>query len=241
MGNVKDEERKEKCRKYSKEWHLKNKEKINEKKRIYYSNNKEKMRERKREYILKNKEKINQKRKERRLKNREKINQKNREKYKNNKYQLKYYIENKERVKEVQKKYRLNNKEKIKEIQKQYRLNNKDKKIKYIKDRLKNDLNFKLAISLRNRIREVIKNKNCKKSIKFIELLGCDVDEARKHLEKQFKEGMTWENHGEWHIDHIIPCASFDLTDPEQQKKCFHYTNLQPLWAKENLSKGCRI
>ncbi len=66
---------------------------------------------------------------------------------------------------------------------------------------------------------------------------------AREHLEKQFKEGMTWENHGlyGWHIDHIIPCASFDLTDLEQQKKCFHYTNLQPLWAKENLIKGVKI
>ena len=57
-----------------------------------------------------------------------------------------------------------------------------------------------------------------------------------------FKTGMTRENHGKvWHIDHIIPCASFDLTDPDQQKKCFHYTNLQPLWAKENLIKGVKI
>ena len=54
---------------------------------------------------------------------------------------------------------------------------------------------------------------------------------------------MTWENHGRygWHIDHIMPCSSFDLTDPEQQKKCFHYTNLQPLWAHENMSKGAKI
>jgi hypothetical protein len=62
-------------------------------------------------------------------------------------------------------------------------------------------------------------------------------------LQSKFKEVITWENHGKYagHIDHIIPCASFDLTDPEQQKKCFHYTNLQPLWAHENLSKGAKI
>ena len=52
---------------------------------------------------------------------------------------------------------------------------------------------------------------------------------------------MTWDNHGEWHIDHIKPCASFDLTDADQQRECFNYTNLQPLWAKDNLSKGAKI
>jgi hypothetical protein len=93
------------------------------------------------------------------------------------------------------------------------------------------------------RVREELKKNNIKKISKSPELLGCTVQEAREHLEKQFKEGMTWENHGlyGWHIDHIIPCASFDLTDPDQQKKCFHYTNLQPLWAKENLIKGAKI
>jgi hypothetical protein len=63
------------------------------------------------------------------------------------------------------------------------------------------------------------------------------------HLEAQFRDGMSWDNYGRygWHIDHIIPCSSFDLTDTDQQRKCFHYTNLQPLWAHENLSKGPRF
>jgi putative phage-type endonuclease len=65
----------------------------------------------------------------------------------------------------------------------------------------------------------------------------CDLDEC-DFLETKFKEGMTWENHGEWHIDHIKPCASFNLLDDYEQKKCFHYKNLQPLWATENLRKG---
>ena len=71
-------------------------------------------------------------------------------------------------------------------------------------------------------------------------MLGCSIKDLIIHIEKQFKEGMTWDNHSYngWHIDHIIPCASFDLSDPEQQKKCFHYTNLQPLWKQDNLSKS---
>ena len=60
----------------------------------------------------------------------------------------------------------------------------------------------------------------------------------RPWLEAQFLPGMTWDNHGEWHIDHIRPCASFDFSDPQQQKECSHYSNLQPLWAKDNLSKS---
>lgn len=75
---------------------------------------------------------------------------------------------------------------------------------------------------------------------KTLELLGCTVDELKRHLQIQFRPGMTWDNYGEWHIDHIRPCASFDLTDPEQQRQCFNFKNLQPLWAKDNLSKGAK-
>ena len=85
-------------------------------------------------------------------------------------------------------------------------------------------------------MRQALKNAN--KSDSTMNLVGCDIDSLRLHLEKLFEDGMNWDNHGEWHIDHIRPCASFDLTDPEQQRVCFHYTNLQPLWAKDNLSKG---
>jgi hypothetical protein len=83
-------------------------------------------------------------------------------------------------------------------------------------------------------------NKTQRKNNRTIDLLGCSVSFLKGYLEEKFKDGMTWENHGEWHIDHIKPCASFNLLDQEDQKKCFHYTNLQPLWAFENLSKGCK-
>jgi hypothetical protein len=78
------------------------------------------------------------------------------------------------------------------------------------------------------------------KSKSTIELLGCSVEEVWNHLESKFKAGMTKENHGLWHIDHHRPCASFDLADPKQQAKCFHYTNLKPLWATDNLKKGAK-
>ena len=87
-------------------------------------------------------------------------------------------------------------------------------------------------------LRNVIIANGSKKAAKTEELLGCTVAEARAHLEAQFLPGMSWDNHGEWHIDHIRPCASFDFSDPQQQKECSHYTNLQPLWAKDNLSKS---
>ena len=72
------------------------------------------------------------------------------------------------------------------------------------------------------------------------ELTGISIAELKAYLENQFSNGMTWENRGQWHIDHIRPCASFDFTDPEQQRECFHYTNLQPLWAEDNLAKSDR-
>jgi hypothetical protein len=89
-------------------------------------------------------------------------------------------------------------------------------------------------------IRAHLKKRNANKSDKTISLLGCSIKQFRMHLEKQFTEGMNWSNHGEWHVDHIIPISWFDLTKPEQQKKAFHYTNCQPLWAFDNISKRDR-
>ena len=69
-------------------------------------------------------------------------------------------------------------------------------------------------------------------------LIGCSIEKLKKHFEKQFKSDMSWFNYGKWHIDHIKPCCKFDLRKISEQKKCFHYTNLQPLWAKENFRKN---
>lgn len=97
---------------------------------------------------------------------------------------------------------------------------------------------------MRARMYEVLIGKVKSKST--LELLGCSPSELREYLESLFQDGMTWENYGNpngdhshcWHIDHIKPCASFDLTDPDQQKECFHYSNLQPLWSEDNFKKS---
>ena len=92
---------------------------------------------------------------------------------------------------------------------------------------------------IRNRVRAALNGKL--RSGSAIEMLGCSIDEARVHLESQFSEGMSWDNHGDWHIDHIKPLSWFDLSDPKQMAEACHYTNLQPLWGSENISKGNRF
>lgn len=147
-----------------------------------------------------------------------------------------YYEYNKEEILHQRKEYRDSNKDKIKEY---YETNKKkiiEQKKYYLRYKRKTDPYFRLVQNLRNRVGSAIKNNY--KSMSTLELLGCSIEEVKEHLEKQFKEGMTWENYGKWHVDHIRPISSFDLTDVEQQKVCFHYSNLQPLWAEENLRKS---
>lgn len=83
-----------------------------------------------------------------------------------------------------------------------------------------------------------LKHYTHKKEKHTLKYLGCDLKTVHQHLENQFTENMTWENQGKWHIDHIKPCASFDLSKEKEIDKCFHYTNLQPLWSFNNLSKS---
>lgn len=104
---------------------------------------------------------------------------------------------------------------------------------------LHNNLEKRILENCRVRVRCAI-NKGYK-SKRTIELIGCTIEELKNHLESKFEIGMTWENYGEWHIDHIRPCSSFDLTKEDEQKVCFNYMNLQPLWAKDNLRKGSKI
>ena len=113
-------------------------------------------------------------------------------------------------------------------------------RLKTEKRRRETDPNYKIKRLLRSRVKAAIKGAATKKYASTMELLGCTVEEVRRHIESLWKPGMTWGNHGQygWHIDHIRPCASFDLTDPAQQRQCFHWSNLQPLWAEENLRKS---
>ena len=151
----------------------------------------------------------------------------------------------KEKTREAMRTWRKNNPEKYKENRRRnYEQNIERCKIwtREYKRKLRKEKNPQhiLSESLRTRLYTVVKRGY--KRYKTGELVGCSWIDLKEHIEKQFQPGMCWENHGVrgWHIDHIKPCASFDLTDAEQQKVCFHYTNLQPLWARDNLTKGSR-
>lgn len=119
----------------------------------------------------------------------------------------------------------------------------KIKRREYKKEKRKNDIQYALRDKLRARIKEHLKLSNINKTTKSIDLLGCTIEDFKKHLESQFTDGMNWENMGfyGWHIDHIIPISKFDLTDIEEQKKAFNYKNTQPLWAKDNYQKKDKI
>jgi len=162
-----------------------------------------------------------------------------------------YHLKNKEKRNEYSRNFRkenpdyfknwgIKNKERISESNKKWYEKNKKKLFKKIKKRRRTDPSFRMLNNLRRRI--VLSLKGNSKSANTLKLLGIpNIEFLWFHLEKSFKPGMTRKNHGKWHIDHIIPCASFDLSKPKEQIKCFHYTNLQALWAHENISKGSRV
>jgi len=167
-------------------------------------------------YRLKNTDKIKKYHSKHYQKSKEKINARNR---RNWKLRQNDYAKTK-------KKYREANHEKIKTYRRAYQNN-----------RLRTDMDFKLRKNLRNRIRGLMRY-DIKKSAHTMELLGCTIQAFKVHIENQFKNGMSWNNYGEWQIDHIKPCAAFDLSSPEEQKICFHFSNMQPLWKEENRKKG---
>ncbi len=110
----------------------------------------------------------------------------------------------------------------------------------YIKSRRRTDVQFRLRTNLSARLRLAVHEAGTGKHANTMALVGCSIEELRLYLESKFLPGMTWDNYGlfGWHIDHIRPCVSFDLTKPEEQRRAFAYTNLQPLWATDNLKKG---
>ena len=136
--------------------------------------------------------------------------------------------------------YYLEHKNEIKVYKLEWYHKNNKRILRDIKTRMQIDLNFYLKTILRKRLLNALKAKHTEKQISAIELIGCSIEFLKLHLEKQFKPGMTWENRILWHVDHIRPCSKFNLINIKEQKLCFHYTNLQPLWANENLSKGNR-
>jgi len=159
----------------------------------------------------------------------------------NNKIQVKaynraYYREHKERMSKQHAAYYAAHRQEI--AHKKVRYNDAHREKRNSRDRQKRvtDPNYRLAWYLRARLRLAILNQQ--KVGSAVRDLGISIPEFRTYIETKFKPGMSWQNHGEWHLDHIRPLSSFDLTDREQFLQAAHYMNYQPLWGPENLAKG---
>lgn len=156
-----------------------------------------------------------------------------------NKRRREHRLENIEAYRKIEKQRYLNEREVLLKRKKEQYARHKKSQRAYERKREKENIEVLLASRLRSRLRRAISQGYRNTSV--IELTGCSILDLKKYSESKFLDGMNWNNYGEWHIDHILPCASFNLKDPKQQKACFHYTNLQPLWARDNISKGKRI
>lgn len=183
---------------------------------------KEKLREYKRRWWLKNRDRIlPEKRIKRKIRyrlNREKELKCSRE------WQKKHP----DRVSETKARWRKSNPEKSKQAQRDFWRRNRD------------NPSYRLRRNLTVAISKAISQRG-KKCARTVEFLGCSLDSFRMYLESRFEPGMTWENYGRvWHIDHIVPSSIFDLSKTSHQKRCFHFSNLQPLFARDNAAKKDR-
>jgi hypothetical protein len=152
-----------------------------------------------------------------------------------------YKQKNKKVISDYNKKYKSEHKEEITNYNQQYNISNRESIQKrhtvYLREKRKSDPHYKISVTCRNRIKKLIKGEH-----KSSTLIDCNADFLIEWLSSNFNKKMTLQNHGEyWHIDHVIPCNSFDLTKEDDLKKCFHWTNLQPLEAMKNLSKKDKI
>lgn len=201
-------------REYAKSWYLENAEQVKNKRKKRYLKKKKKELENAKKYYSKNKEKILSCCKLWSLKNKEKIKESNK----------KWKTSNPEKIRKYRSNYRSRNRQKINERNRRWLATTKGK----------------LENALRCGAKRIAYYSGAKKKFPTVKFLGCTFAKAKQHIESQFKNGMSWDNFGKWHIDHIRPLASFDLTDVNQQLMAGHYTNLQPLWATENIVKGAK-
>tara|TARA_B110000503_G_C7114074_1_gene399488 strand:- start:348 stop:1163 length:816 start_codon:yes stop_codon:yes gene_type:complete len=228
------------CRKeYRKEYNLKHREKINEYQKLYSEQNKELIKQKAKEYsrtaIFKERCKS--------------YKQRNRDKVllEKKKYNARPEVKEKKKLynRERAEKLRLSKPPKVKK-EKVVKVKPPVKTLEekrvwrraYKKRKMATDISFRIRVNLYKRLYTAL-NRTNKKSASTVELLGCNVKFLKSYLESKFLPTMTWDNYGTlWHIDHIIPCASFDLSDSKQQNRCFHYSNLQPLFALTTIING---
>jgi len=214
----------EKTAEYLREYRKANREKLAGYNREWYKANLERAAKCSREHYKANREKVAERTRKWRRANPEKAAEHSR----------KYREANREKIAERKRRYRETNCEKVAEYNREYRRNRKAE-----------DIQFKLVCNLRNRLYHAVKGNF--KNGSAVRDLGCTIEELKEYLEAKFEPGMTWENWGRgggkdvWNIDHVRPLSSFDLTDRKQLKKVCHYTNLQPLWAEDNMRKGDKM
>ncbi len=214
-----EDEKKARKRERHRQWRAKNREKIAANSRRWYEANLEENRKESRE-------------KTRRLRQNPKTRDRARAATR------RWQAENPEKVAEKSRKYYAANREKVLARCREWEAENRERVNAAM--RLRNSTpEGKIEVAIRNATKR-IKGRGGAKPDSSIRLLGCTVDEARAHVERQFLPGMSWDNHGKWEIDHVRPISSFDLNDPEQVRACAHYTNLQPLWLADNRAKGAR-
>ncbi len=149
-----------------------------------------------------------------------------------------FYHKNKERILEMRKKYSAENSKKMAKRRRKYQDEHRAERSAYMKMKKKTDIQYKLRISVRSRLGSALRDSA--KGGSAVKDLGCTISELKFYLEGKFKDGMTWKNWSikGWHIDHVIPLSFYDLSDREQFLAACHYTNLQPMWAVENLKKA---
>lgn len=225
---------KEEARAYNKAYREKNAKRIAAQRKAYRANNKDKIAQQRRDYLKRNSEKLRQTQRLKYIKNKDKYSEQAK----------KYYKENSETIKERTRAYYYANrdailakeKEKIK-TPKQVEAARKSA-ARYARERRKSDALFTITGRMRCRINDALRKRGFPKTGKTEELLGCSYETLLHHLESQFRDGMSWGNRNHWHIDHITPLAS--ARTEEELTKLFHYTNLQPLWARDNLKKGAK-
>jgi hypothetical protein len=200
----------------------------------YRTNNKDKISGIRKEYYEKNKDGIILKNTIYKKQNKERFN----EYYKL--YRKEYYKKTKEQKSEYGKMYRSLYKEKRIESVRKYYKNNKNKirelNRRYEQSKYQSDILFRLRKNIRSRIGNAFRLAGYGKNSKTYTMLGCNFEELKQHIEKQFVDGMSWDNRSKWHIDHIIPLSS--AKSENELIALNHYTNLQPLWAIDNLTKG---
>lgn len=155
------------------------------------------------------------------------------------KWKLNERIKNSERYRKVKREYYLNNKDILSAKQKVNYQKNKTKIHEQMKNKYHSDIQYKLKLNLRRRMNKMVRRNERNGSA--VKDLGCSLNSFKQYIESKFQIGMTWENYGKWHLDHIYPLSKVDLTNREQFLKVAHFTNYQPLWAKDNISKSNKL